>query len=79
MLHAVAVRPRQIDAQERIGVGLEIRQLAEDRNRFADDALDVLGEGVGLGLGAVVRQGDAECRRRSVPLLPIVHRERRAA
>ena len=75
MLHAVAVRPRQIDAQERIGVGLEIRQLAEHRNRFADDALDVLGERIGFRFGAVVRQRDAEGRRRSAALLPIVDRE----
>ncbi len=64
MLHAVAVRPRQVHAQERVGVGLELRQLAEDRDRFADDALDVLGERVGFGFGAVVRQRDAERRRR---------------
>ncbi len=75
MLHAVAVRPRQVDAQERVGVGFEIRQLAEDGNRFADDALDVLGERVGLRLGAVMRQGNPEGRRRSIALLPIVDRE----
>ena len=45
---------------------------------LADDAFDVLGERVGFRLGAVVRQRDAEGRRRPIPLLPIVDRELRS-
>ena len=67
MLHAVAARPRQIVGQKRVGVVLELRELAEDRHRLADDPLDVAGEGVGIGVGAVVMQRDAEGRRRLAP------------
>ena len=62
MLHAVAARPRQVVGQERVGVVLVLRELAEDGHRLADDALDVLGKRIGVGVGAVVVQRNAERR-----------------
>ena len=48
MLHAVAARPRQLDAEERVGVVLVGGNSPKDVARFADDPLGVLREGVEL-------------------------------
>ncbi len=46
MLHAVAVRPRQVVGDERVGVALERRVLAEHVARLPDDRLDVADQAV---------------------------------
>ena len=63
MLHAVAAGPRQVVGQKRVGVVLESRELAEDGHRFAHDPFGVAREGIGVGVGAVVMQRNAERRR----------------
>ena len=60
MLHAVAVRPRQVVGEERVVPGLVLRELAVDGAFFADDLLDVLRERVEFGVGAEVVERDAE-------------------
>ena len=71
VLHAVAAGPRQVVGEERVGAAVEARQLAEDRDRLADDLLDVPGEGLGVDPAAVVVQGDAQGLR----ALALLHRE----
>ncbi len=59
VFHAVASRPRQVVHQERVAARIEGGQLAEDGTLLGDDALDVLREGLDLGVGAEVMDDDA--------------------
>ena len=67
MLHAVAAAPRHVVAEERVGAGLELRELAEDAAFLADDLLDARAVLVDVGVGRVVMDcgpdGRAPCRR----------------
>ena len=56
VLHAVTVHPGQVVGQERVGAGIELRQLAEDLHRFADGLLDVADVGVGVAVRSVMVQ-----------------------
>ena len=64
MLHAVAVRALGVGGEEGVVPGLEGREVAVDGARLTHDLLDAGGEAVGLGLGAVMAQGDADGRLR---------------
>ena len=64
MLHAVAVRVRQLVGEERVVARLVFRELAVDRAFLPDDLLDVLDVAVELGVGAGVVQRETECARR---------------
>ena len=72
MLHAVAVRPRQVVRDEGVGVALERRVFAEHVPGFSDDGFDVADQAVHVGVRARVMHRDTKDRRP-----PIVgHRER---
>ena len=63
MLHAVAVRPRQVVGDERVGVAFERRIFSVNLAGFPDDALGVGSEGVELCIraGVVDDEADAGC------------------
>ena len=60
MLHAVAVRPRQVVGQERVRVAFVRRVLAEDMPRFPHDLLHVDGKCVELRVGPGVMDDEPE-------------------
>ena len=62
VLHAVAVRVREVVREKRVGARLVVGKLAVDRALLPDDLLDVLHQAVDLPVGAGVMHGEPERR-----------------
>ena len=65
VLHAVAVGPRQVVGEKRVGAVLVRRQLAVDGALGFHDRLDAGGEVIGVRVAAGVVERDAHVRRRA--------------